>query len=66
LPHALQGVGLFQLGWSMERQYLTSVIAALSAWWLIEQVKKYRNENGANVSPVSGIAQSETNSETMV
>jgi hypothetical protein len=50
----------------MERQYLTSVIAALSAWWLIEQVKKYRNENGANVSPVSGIAQSETNSETMV
>ncbi|WP_323006774.1 hypothetical protein [Pseudorhodobacter sp.] len=50
----------------MERQFLTSVIAALSAWWLIEQIKKYRTQTVADISPVSGIAEAETNSETMV
>jgi hypothetical protein len=50
----------------MQNQFLTSVIAAISAWFLIEQVKTYRAKNAETIEPVAGIAQQETDSETYV
>jgi hypothetical protein len=50
----------------MQTQIISTVLAALASWYIIEQIKEMRDKNGENIRPVSDIASAEIQSETFV
>lgn len=52
----------------MEKQFLTTVMAGLAVYWIVEQYKSFKSTNSgaATFDPAAAIADLEAASETMV